>query len=203
MVEILKKKKANLINLYFGAALLILILTTALLITMLNSQSSVNYQAKLLVEKAQTYNQEISQQRDDLSEIQRTMTLSSTQEALPLNKNTNEITRNLDDYFASLAGDAINSTLNFTEFRKDDSLGLFYTDATLTLTSNEANFYEFLRYAETSGLSGSDTRNVMEVRSINITFSGDSEQLNYRVTLRIYFSPGLESAPESNEEATQ
>lgn len=202
MVEALQKKKVNVVNLYFGAALIVLILTTALLISMLKSQSGVNYQAKLLVEQTETYVKEISQQKDDLQEIQRTMAVASTEQALPLERNTNQITRMLDDYFSSLPGNAVNSTLNFTDFRTSEELGLMYTDATLTLTSSESNFYEFLRYAETSGLSSDGSRNLMEVRSINITFNNDDEaQLNYRVTLRIYFSPGLTSV--TTEEETQ
>lgn len=203
MADTLNRKQAKAVNLYFGAALVVLILTTALLITLLKSQSGVNYQAKLIVEQTEAYKTEITQQKSNLAETQRTLQVSPTSDVLPADTSTNQITRMLDDYFASLPGNAVNSTLSFTDFRTAEDLNLVYTDATLTLVSSESNFYEFLRYVETSGFSSNSAINLMEVRSISINFSSDEQDdtLNYRVTLRIYFNPGLQ-AP-INEEQTQ
>lgn len=202
MQDNLQKNKANVVNLYFGAALIVLVLTTVLLVTMLKSQSTVNFQAKLLLEQTATNEQEINQQTDNLSEVERTFANPSTIQVLPITPDTNQITRMFDDYFASLPGNVINSTLSFTDFRIDEELNLLYTDASLNITSDESNFYNFLRFTETSGLKSQNPINLMEVRSININFAADDDQeLNYRVTVRIYFSPGLNS--NNTEEETQ
>lgn len=187
-----KKPKANVTNLYFGASLLILILVTVLLVFMLRGQSTVNLEARVIVGDTEALTLNAQTQERLLEEYQESLELSPTENILPAGENINQITRDFDDYFSSLPGEVVNSVLTFTEFKADEATGLMYTDASLTISSSEANFFDFLRYVETSGLSNGDNRRLMEVRSISITFAdnnAEGDQLNYRIILRIYSSP--------------
>jgi len=188
MAEAKSKNKGLSTNIYFGAAFIILVLTTVSLIFMLNNQKEVNLQASLLLENAEEYKELLNQQRVEIRRISREIDLTSLETVLPESEMINELTRMFDSFFSSLPGVAFNPVLSYTESQMSDEIpGLMYTDATLSITSSEDNFFEFLRYIEKSGISAEENNRLMEIRSINISFT-EGEALSYRVILRIYFS---------------
>jgi len=184
-------------NFYFGASLLVLILTTVLLLLMLNNQNKVNTLAQRLIDKTEGLHLSEKQLQANIQDILTNVELADISKAIPDEVNTNQITREFDDYFSSRDGAAINNSLNFSSVSEDETTKLSYVDATLSISSDEENFYNFLRFVETSGISQSETRRLMEIRSIDISFnSASSDTLSYRLTVRVYFKS---NTPVENE----
>jgi hypothetical protein len=178
-------KKANF---YFGASLLVLVLTTALLLIMLRQQNKINSLAQTIVDKTETLALSEKQLLANIQDYQTTLELADIDQSIPEEVDINQITRDFDDYFAKRSDGAVNNSLNFSAVSEDETTKLNYVDATFSITSDEDNFYDFLKYIETSGISEGEARRLMEVRSIDISFSAQEQtDLNYRVTVRIYF----------------
>jgi len=175
-------------NLYFGAALIVLVLTTVLLLVMLRGQSKINSIAQILIDKTATFNLEAKQLTANLQDYKTTSETTDISQVIPDHLNINDITREFDNYFTQVEGYAVNTSLNFTSSDTDEETGLDYVDASLSINSDEANFYNFLQYIETSGISSTSVRRLMEVRAIDINFSEQSkDDWSYKITVRIYY----------------
>lgn len=190
-------KKANF---YFGASLLVLIMTTALLLLMLNNQNKVNTEAESLLYDTESLTQMGDKLQARLNIIESEGGTQNLDSVLPNGLDINEITRSFDKYFSDIGEGALNTSLNFSAASIDELTGLHYVDANLSIKSDEQNFYDFLRFVETSGVSENSTRSLMEIRSINISFSNATEDsFAYNVTVRIYYKDSAKSSNSENE----
>lgn len=116
-------------------------------------------------------------------------------EVFPLDENYTKLTKAFDDYFVkntnnkSVANDIQYGTPVSEPGSKYDVLPI-----TMNIVTSEANFYDFLRFVQSSGTLSKKLR-LIDLKSIQLNFSDDSgsggssgkSSIQFRATLNAYF----------------
>lgn len=107
-----------------------------------------------------------------------------------------ELTRRLDDYFkskSSAKNPLVATSLQYGSAKLSEDGSYYILPITMTISSSEKNFYDFLDYIDKSGSLSSQTR-VMDITSIKINFRDPTgkqteggEEINFNVQLNAYY----------------
>ena len=107
-----------------------------------------------------------------------------------------ELTRDLDAYFKSrnqTDNPLVATNLQYGSPKVSEDGNYYILPLSMTISSSEGNFYDFLNYVDKSGTLSSKTR-IMDVTSIKINFRDPTgkqkkggEEINFNVQLNAYY----------------
>lgn len=115
------------------------------------------------------------------------------EEVFPSNERYTDLTRLLDVYFKghhTQANPIIATDLQFSEATHPSDNSYDILPVSMSITSSEKNFYDFLSFIQRSGTLSKKIR-LMDITSIQLNFpdeeSGNGNELQYHVDLNAYF----------------
>jgi hypothetical protein len=117
-------------------------------------------------------------------------------DVFPAMENYTELTRDLDEYFKTKSqtdNPLVATNLQYGSPKVSEDGNYYVLPLSMTISSSEENFYDFLSYVDKSGALSSKTR-IMDITSIKINFRDPTgkqkkggEEINFNVQLNAYY----------------